>query len=118
MPDGKKRIRRSRFVRGEWIEINKSRCSSQDAWKAFINHAEKLRLYIKREPDSLQDKEDWILRQVAPTLTALIISKYGDISFLTDHLSTHAGRMKKHLCELVDEVYPDWRKALKRYDGE
>lgn len=98
-------------------DSNKSRCSTQIDWKAFLCHADKLQLYIKREPDSLQDKEDWILRQVAPTLTALIISKYGDISFLTDHLATHAGRMKKHLCELVDEVYPDWRKALKRYDG-
>lgn len=98
-------------------DSNKSRCSSQLTWLSFIQGVEALRLYVNRDESTLEDKEEWILRQVAPTLTALIISKYGDTSFLTDHLDVHAHRMKKHLVELVDKEYPDWREALKRYAG-
>lgn len=93
-------------------DSNKSRCSSEKKWQRFIGEVQKLQLFVKHELPTLKDKEDWVLRQVAPTITGLLIANYGDISFLFDHQEQHIKRMNKHLRKLISQVRPGWEKEL------
>lgn len=108
-------------VLGNYLRIinfddsNKSRCSSDIKWIRFTEDISRLRLYVPHGCLSLEDKKNWILRQVAPTLTGIIISDYGDLSFLLNHLDIHAGRMHKDLRALVSEAFPEWEAALADY---
>lgn len=91
-------------------DSNKSRCSSEKKWQRFIGEVEKLQLFVKHELPTLKDKQDWVLRQVAPTITGLLIANYGDISFLTEHSDLHMKRMSKQLRKLISQVRPGWEK--------
>ena len=91
---------------------NKSRCSTDIKWQRFIDDIQGLRLYVPNDSKTLEDKRDWIMRQVMPTLTGLIIANYGDISFLSEHMELHAGRMKHDLRDLVTAANPGWVEAL------
>ena len=91
---------------------NKSRCSSDIRWEAFLGEVSAIRLFVMQPPPSLIDKQEWVLRQVAPTITGLILANYGDINWLTENLSEHAERMNKHLKELVTKENPDWQSMI------
>lgn len=95
---------------------NKSRCSTDIKWQLFIDDIQPLRLYIHHEEKSLDDKKNWILKQVAPTLTGIIIADHGDVSFLLDRMAidTQAGRMKRGLRDLVAQANPDWEESLEK----
>ena len=93
-------------------DCNKSRCSSDPVWAAFIEEVQKIRLFVMQEPPTLLDKREWVLRQVAPTITGLILANYGDISWLTENLGLHADRMNKHLKKLVSMENPEWQSMI------
>lgn len=93
-------------------DSNKSRCSMEEKWQRFIDGIGALRLFIRHEGKTLDDKKEWLLRQVAPTLTGVIIANYGDASFIFNHMETHAGRMKSDLRELVDKAHPGWQRCF------
>lgn len=93
-------------------DSNKSRCSTDIKWQRFLDNAEKLSLYVPPLKKSLEDKYNWVQRQVAPTLTGLIIANYGDIGFLRDEMELQAGRMKRELRDLVSAAHPDWEKCF------
>lgn len=96
-------------------DSNKSRCSTDIKWDSFIDGVEKLRLYIPHEEVSIDDKKNWIIRQVAPTLTAVIIANYGDISFLMNYMDLYAGRMKRNLRDLVSQAHPGWENCFEQF---
>lgn len=96
-------------------DSNKSRCSNDIKWDTFINNIRALRLYVHHEEKTLEDKKNWIMRQVAPTLTGIIIANYGDISFLTQHLELQSGRMKRGLRDLVTQANPGWEESLRMF---
>lgn len=96
-------------------DCNKSRCSTDIKWDAFVNGIKGLRLYIPHDEKTLEQKQEWIVRQVAPTLAGLIIAKQGDVSFLMNEMDTYAGRMNKHMKELVSEANPDWLEDLYQF---
>lgn len=98
-------------------DSNKSRCSTDPKWQRFIDGIQALRLYVHHDEKSLDDKKAWILRQVAPTLTGIIIADYGDMSFLTNHLELQAGRMKPGLRDMVSRANPGWEESLKVFAG-
>lgn len=93
----------------------KTRCSNDIKWDAFLAGIEPIRLYVPPVPRTLEDKQEWITRQVAPTIAGLIIANHGDISFLTQHIDTHAQRMKGHLRELVNQAHPGWEECLQAF---
>lgn len=95
-------------------DCNKSRCSIDIKWQRFIGDIKGLRLYVAHDEKTLEQKREWIVRQVAPTLTALIMANYGDISFLTNEIEVNAGRMKRSLRELVTQANPDWQRELRQ----
>lgn len=95
---------------------NKSRCSMDEKWREFLGEVSKVRLFVVQAPPTLADKREWVLKQVAPTITGLILANYGDINWLTENLGSHAERMNKHLQKLVSRENPDWKEMLENYD--
>lgn len=89
-------------------DSNKSRCSTDIKWQRFIDGVEQLRLYVPKVQKTLEDKYRWVQRQVGPTLTGLILANHGDISWIRDNMSIHAGRMKSDLRDMVANANPDW----------
>lgn len=97
-------------------DSNKSRCSMDEKWKQFIDEVSKIQLFVIQDPPTLLDKKEWVLKQVAPTITGLILANYGDISWLTENFGANADRMSKHLKKLVSQVNPDWQDMVADYD--
>lgn len=97
-------------------DSNKSRCSMDKKWEQFIDEVSKIQLFVMQEPPTLQDKREWVMKQVAPTITGLILANYGDISWLTENFGANADRMSKHLKKLVSQVNPDWQDMIANYD--
>ena len=93
-------------------DVNKSRCTTDIKYARFLSGVESLRLYIPKADKTLDDKREWIVRQVMPTMTALIMANDGDISFLTNEIDVHAGRMSRKLQQMVTAKNPDWREEL------
>ena len=91
---------------------NKSRCSNDIKWERFVDDIHALRLYIAPLDNDLNDKKDWLIRQCAPTIAAVIMSDYGDMSFLSECIDVHACRMNNKLQALVSAKNPDWKKQL------
>lgn len=97
-------------------DSNKSRCSTDEVWSSFLGEVKNIHLFVMQAPPTLLDKKDWVLKQVAPTITGLILANYGDISWLMQHMEQHAKRMNKHLKELVSKENPEWRDMLLEFD--
>lgn len=95
---------------------NKSRCSMDEKWREFLGEISKVQLFVMQAPPTLADKQEWVLKQVAPTITGLILANYGDINWLTSNLGSHAERMNKHLQKLVSRENPDWKDMLENFD--
>lgn len=84
---------------------NRYRCSTYMVWDAFLNGISSLGLYIAEVPKTLADKENWIMKQVAPSLCAVILSHGGDMQFIEDVLCEGRKRMNRQLWKLVSEEY-------------
>lgn len=96
---------------------NKSRCSTDIKWALFVDDVKALRLYIPPIDKTLAEKKEWLIRQCAPTIAAVIMANYGDMSFISECLDSHAFRMNRKLRELVTAQNPDWREQLKMFQA-
>lgn len=93
-------------------DLNKSRCTLDSLYSRFLDGVQALRLFVPRDEKTLEQKRDWIVKQVMPTMTALILADDGDVSFLTNEIDVHAGRMSRHLQQMVSAKNPNWREEL------
>ena len=97
-------------------DSNKSRCSIDEKWKQFLDEVSKINLFVMQEPPTLQDKKEWVMKQIAPTITGLCLAEYGDISWLFENFGANADRMSKHLKKLVSQVNPEWQSMIADFD--
>lgn len=58
-----------------------SRCSTAQKWLDFLDGIGKVRICQPMEEKTIDDKREWVMRQVAPTLSA-IYEIDGDLSFI------------------------------------
>ena len=86
---------------------NKTRCSVDPVWSAFVNGVEKLRLTLKKEVRTLWHKLSWVESQVAPTLCALLISFGGDLSSFSDMLQENVWRISSADKEMLKREVPE-----------
>lgn len=80
---------------------NRTRCTTDPRWVAFLGSLQKIRLTVKQEPKTLQDKRNWIVSQVLPTLTGVIIADGGVFDVITEHWDASIMRMKSDMCSLI-----------------
>lgn len=85
---------------------NRSRCTNETKWNRFIEDVTKLRLAVKHSEKTLEEKENWIKKQVAPTLAALVIHS-GDINYLNDMAFSSMDRISSSNKELLKRESPE-----------
>lgn len=82
-------------------DSNRSRCSTHRRWAEFIAGVQGLKLYVPKYEKTLDDKKEWIVRQVMPTLTAVILADGGSLEFVENNLENGLNRMKKGLYDMA-----------------
>ena len=118
-------------VLGKYLRIikldnsNRSRCSTDRRWKAFLGVFTKIKLYVPRDESSIEQKREWILRQVAPTLSGIVLAEfdkvvatYGDFSVLAKYILAQEGRLKKEFRKQISRSNPKWREDIIRLQEE
>lgn len=82
-------------------DSNRSRCTIDERWAAFINGVSPLKLYIPKEEKTLDDKKAWLEYQCGPTIAAVVISDFGSYGFLEKCVHSGALRLTKGLSRLI-----------------
>lgn len=86
---------------------NRSRCSVYDKWDSFLSNISSLKLYVPHDEKSMNDKKNWVSKQVMPTLAAIIMSDGGSLEFIENNIESGLIRMKKSLREMVQRSLDD-----------
>lgn len=63
-------------------DSNKSRWPSASWWVELLEDVASLTLTIKKDVKSIEDMADWVDRQIAPTMAAILTAHEGDLSWL------------------------------------
>lgn len=82
---------------------NRSRCTMHSVWHAFLDGISALKLYIPQTEKDIDDKKQWVKKQVMPTLVAIIMSDGGSLEFIENNMESGFVRMKKPLREMVQK---------------
>lgn len=85
-------------------DSNRSRCSIHPAWVLFLGAVGVLKLSQKKMPKTMEDKKNWIIEQVLPTLTGIIIADGGVFDIITDHWDKSVERMHSDMLSLIDQA--------------
>lgn len=89
-------------------DCNKSRCSTDAVWSAFVGGIARLQLYVPSIPKTLDDKKAWFKRQVAPTLAGIIVADGGALDIVVNHFEDYLGHMSRDMIDIVNQVNPGW----------
>lgn len=79
-----------------------SRCSTDPKWEAFLNGVRKIRICSPKVEKNIEDKRDWIVKQVAPTLAG-IYEIDGDLGFVYQCIDSGRCRLSKELIDIIEE---------------
>lgn len=79
-------------------DSNKSRCSLDDKWALMISSISPLRLRVNKPDKTIEDKDDWIYRQVAPSLSICFEYHGGDMEYIYSLLEN--GRIRRSSADL------------------
>lgn len=96
-------------------DSNLTRCTVIPEWQAFCDGVQSIRLYVPDRPKTLEDKKQWIDKQVLSTLAGLFLAYGGTFCFIEDNLELGIRKMKYNLRELVLKANPDARQFLDLY---
>lgn len=78
-----------------------SRCPETETWLAFVDGISKLSLYIAPPEKTINKIKGWLMKQVASSLAAVVISMDGDAEFIYRLLDSGRCRLKKHHIDLI-----------------
>ena len=78
-------------------DSNKARWASTDWWDTLLSDVSKLKLTIKKESKSIEDMTNWVDKQIAPTMAAILKAQEGDLGWLRNILAKGSKRLsQKH----------------------
>lgn len=105
-----------RIVKPNPDDKNKSRWKVQNYWKNIINTTAKLSLSTKPESKTLDDKRNWLIKQVAPSM-AMVLLKDGNYQFMIEETEKGKKRLKeKHFKIIKDSIAKEKDYIKKRKD--
>lgn len=84
--------------------VRDDRCSTDERWEAFLNGVEKMRICSPVREKSLREKKEWVMKQVGPTLAAIVKADGGDLTFVYALLDSGSQRLSPQLIDLVREA--------------
>ena len=65
-------------------------------WDAFINHKQRIRLYVPSSPKTIKDLEIWVDKQVGAAIAAIIVSYGGKYDFFTQNMPKWVEKLKRN----------------------
>lgn len=77
------------------------RCSTDPVWDSFVGDVLKLGLYQSPEPKTIDDTKNWLERQVASSLAAVVMADGGDSAFIHYLLKTGSMRLSNHHKDMI-----------------
>ena len=89
----------ARYIRLVEKDVTRNyRCTTSEKWLAFIGAVSPLRLFQKLEARTIETIENWLYRQVTPSLAALALYFGGSHDFLYDLIENGIPRLtSKHM---------------------
>lgn len=94
-----------RIVQPHETDTNKSRWKTQPYWEKLINGIDKIKLTQKKEEKSIDEKKEWIKKQVGPTMAIVSILENGDDAFFKEVINESIDKMKpKHQRIIINEI--------------
>lgn len=100
-----------RIVQPSKTDTNKSRWQTKKYWTNLIQTTEKQKLTVQAEEKTIDDTKAWIIKQVAPSLSLIMINDHGNIDFIQNQIIAGQTRLKeKHFKRLTNKG------ATKRYE--
>ena len=94
--------------------LNRSRCSTEPLWLQFVHTINKLKLYVPDSNKTLEDKRNWIVQNVLPTLSGVVLADGGCLDVITQNFENAVIRMSKEMQHIVLKHNPD---ALSDFEG-
>lgn len=79
-----------------------SRCSNSEKWNGFLCGIQKVRLCQPIPEKTLEEKEDWLMKQAATSIAA-IYHKDGDLNFIYSLIESGSVRMSVKLWNMVQD---------------
>lgn len=71
----------------------------------FVDNISKVSLYSASEPKTLEDTKRWLMRQVAPSLAAVIVSEDGDLSFIQSLADSGTRRFSMRHINMIESAH-------------
>ena len=63
-------------------------------WDAFINHKQRIRLYVPSSPKTIKDLEIWVDKQVGAAIAAIVVSYDGKYDFFIQNMPKWLERLE------------------------
>lgn len=83
-------------------DANRARWRTAPFWEKFLNGVDKLRLTEKAPDRTVEKMEQWLERQVAPSLAVLMEAYDGDVGRLYEMIRRGSERLKDKDLEMID----------------
>lgn len=74
---------------------NKSRWPTAPWWEQLLDGVSKLQLTIEKEKRSIDDMEEWVEQQIAPTIAAILTAREGNMEWLHEIIGKGAQRLSQ-----------------------
>lgn len=65
-------------------------------WDAFINHKQRIRLYVPSSPKTIKDLEIWVDKQVGAAIAAIVVSYDGKYDFFIQNMPKWLERLERN----------------------
>ena len=94
----------------------KSRCSIHEKWMSFVGDAKSMKYHVVKYIPTLEEKEDWIDKQVMPSICALMLASGGSLDFIENKIVRAALRMPENVKKRLNQINPNWQELLYYFD--
>ena len=95
-------------------DSNRSRCSMLQKWADFIAAASSIVLSVPKKKSSVENKHEWVRKQVMPTIAGLLYAYGGDMSAVFGDLGVQFNRNSWKTGKCLSVPLTIWSKCKKR----
>lgn len=84
---------------------NKARWPSIKWWEILLEDVSKLSLTIEKDTKTIEDMTEWVDRQIAPTMAAILKAQEGDLAWLRSILASGSKRLSQRHKDAIKQYF-------------
>lgn len=84
-------------------DSNKARWKTATWWDKLLADVDKLSLTIKKEAKTIEEMENWVDKQISPTIAAVVKAHNGDLAWLRSILISGSERMSQRHKDAINQ---------------